>query len=117
MSHLGFALRENEEGILDYYLDDSGNQAMVRDAQAVSQHTSQRLNTFEGEFFLNNQIGLPWTTEILGRFDQSLSEALIKSEIVETDGVTRIEGINVSQFRNIRRLSADDIEVTTIYDE
>jgi len=115
MSHIGLAISPITN---DLYLDSSGNLAVVRDAHAVGQHVRQRLKTFSQEWFLDNAAGLPWLDQLLGkRYDPALAEAIVKAEILDTDGVTEITSFSVSFDRGVRRLHIRDIEVFTTYDQ
>lgn len=118
MNHVGLALKENEAGIPDLYLDDSGHLALVHDAEAVGQHVSQRLKTFEGEWFLDTQAGVPWLTEIMGKaYDPVLAETVMKAEIIDSVGVVEITSFSTRFDRNTRNLEAFSISLTTVYDE
>lgn len=117
MAHLGISVSEIDGAIQDVHLDATGNLAMVRDAKAVGQHAKQRLKTFEGEWFLNSNIGVAWIPQILGsNYDPALSESVIKSVIAQTDGVTEITSFSVKFNKQRRELAASAITVGTIYD-
>jgi len=118
MNHIGISLKDNEHGIQDIFLDETGNLAMTHDAEAVAQHAKQRIMTFEGEWFLNSNVGVPWLSDIFAQaFDSTLSEAIIKSTIQKTDGVTEIVSFSVNFGRTIRNLKSSGIVVQTIYDK
>lgn len=117
MNHVGLSLAENESGIPDLHLDETGNLALVRDAEAVGQHVNQRLKTFEGEWFLDTSAGVPWLSEIMGRqFDSVLAETVMKAEIAETHGVVEITEFSVRFDRTKRELEGHSIALTTVYD-
>lgn len=118
MNHIGISLEKNEAGIPDIHLDSVGNLAFVRDAEAVGQHAKQRLNTFEGEWFLDTAAGVPWLSEILGRsYDPELAESVVKSCLLLTDGIEEITAFSVRFNRALRNLENFSISVRTIYDE
>lgn len=118
IERIGLALRREGSAPADIYLDASGSLAMVRDAEAVGQHARQRLMTHEGEWFLDRTAGLPWVRDILGhQYDPVLAEAVLKAEILDTDGVVDINSFSVRFDREVRGLSAFNIEVSTEYDE
>jgi len=118
MNRVGLALRRDGSAPADLYLDASGNLALVRDAEAVGQHVRQRLMTHEGEWFLDNQAGVPWVRDILGReYDPVMAESVLKAEILDTDGVTEITSFSVRFDHEVRGLSAFDIDVLTVYDQ
>lgn len=102
----------------DLYLDSTGALATVEDAHAVGQHVRQRLKTFAQEWFLDTTAGVPWLTDILGRgYDPALAEAVIKAEILDTDGVTEISRFSVRFDRAKRHLEAFNISVGSEYEQ
>lgn len=102
----------------DLHLDASGNLALVRDAEAVAQHARQRLMTFEGEWFLDTTAGVPWLADLFGKaFDTALAEAVVKAELLDTDGVVEIASFSVRFGAVARNLIISDINVVTDYDE
>ena len=118
LPRIGLALRRIGSALADLYLEADGNLAVVRDAEAVGQHVRVRLMTYEGEWFLDNQAGVPWLRDLLGGGqDPVLAESLIKAEILDTDGVTGINSFSVRFDNQTRGLAAFNIEVTTVYDE
>ena len=50
-------------------------------------------------------------------YDPILAEAVIKTEILDTDGVVDIRSFSVRFDRSVRNMSAFDIEVMTEYDQ
>lgn len=102
----------------DLYLLPNGNLATVTAAEAVGQHARQRLQTHEGEWFLDTTAGVPWLNDILGaQYDPALAESVVKNELLNTDGVTEITSFSVRFDRASRGLIIDSIEVLTEYDE
>lgn len=101
----------------DVYLALDGNLATVHDAHAVGQHVRQRLMTHRGEWFLDTEAGVPWLDQLLGRaYDSALAEAVVKAEILDTDGVEEITSFSVRFFREPRNLDIHSVEVLTEYD-
>ena len=102
----------------DLFVRDNGNLAIVTGAEAVGQHVRQRLKTFRGEWFLDTTVGVPWLQEIFGNaYDPALAESVVKAEILDTLGVSRIDGFSVGFNRTTRGLIIDRVEVLTTYDE
>ena len=102
----------------DLFLAADGNLAVATDAEAVGLHARQRLQTFSGEWFLDTSCGVPWLDEILGRtYDPALSEAVVKAELLGTDGVEEITSFSVSFDRATRGLVIRSIKVLTMFDE
>ena len=118
MMHLGLSLKDSEEGIPDLHLDSSGNLVFVSDGEAVGQHVSQRLKTFQGEWYLDTEAGMTWLSDILGEdYDPTLAESIVKAEISNTHGVRGINSFSVKFDKKLRQLSAYAITVETEYDE
>lgn len=112
--HIGLAI---DPATNDLFLRQNGELAIVRNAEAVGQHVRQRLKTFEGEWFLDTTAGVPWLDQVLGRqYDPALAEAIIKAEILDTDGVTEITSFSVRFDRQTRKLDAYSITIMTEYD-
>lgn len=101
----------------DLIVDEDGL-VLVYEAQAVGQHVRQRLMTFQGEWFLDKNVGVPWLVRILGnKFDPDLAESVVKAEILKTDGVREITSFSVSFAKATRGLIIKEVEVITDYDE
>jgi hypothetical protein len=115
MTHFGFAVDQTTN---DLHIADDGNLATVTGALAIGQHVRQRLMTFSGEWFLDTEAGMPWLSQIMGRgYDPALAEAIVKAEILDTDGVTEITSFSIGFDRTARRLDVRQVEVGTIYDQ
>ena len=111
--HFGLAIDQETN---DLFLDANNNLAIVRGAAAVAQHVRQRLMTFKGEWFLDTIAGVPWLDQLLGKqYDPALAEAVVKAEILNTDGVVEITSFSVGFDRNVRRLAISEITVLTTY--
>ena len=114
VSRIGLAIDPTTN---DLFLRANGELAVVTDNEAIGQHARQRLGTFAGEWFLDTTCGVPWLTDILGQsYDPALGEAVVKAELLNTDGVVEITGFNVSFVRYTRELVIKSITVTTDYD-
>lgn len=111
---VGLAIDETTN---DLRLTADGNLALVQDAEAVGQHARQRLNTHEGEWFLDTTAGVPWLNNILGSgYDPALAEGVVKAEILDTDGVEEITSFSVRFDRSTRGLVIHGVNVRTEYD-
>ncbi|MCF1502204.1 hypothetical protein L0F51_00295 [Afifella sp. H1R] len=119
VSRIGLALASPAAGAPhDLYLLPDGNLAVVRDAEAVGQHARQRTMAFAEEWFLDSDVGMPWFDDILGGpSDLPLAEALIKAEIMDTDGVTGIEDFSIRYLRGTRGVDVTRAVIGTEYDE
>lgn len=113
--HIAFAIHPDTN---DLFLDEAGNVATVIGAEAVGQHAKQRLQTFYGEWFLDNTAGVQWLSELFAKeFNPELAEAVVKNEILDTDGVTSIESFSVSFNNHTRNLQIRDVAINTVYEE
>jgi hypothetical protein len=87
-SFLGLALDAQTH---DLFLAPDGNLAMAEDNEAIAQHAKQRLLFYRGEWFLDTEAGVPWFQEIFVRpHNDGIIEALIKREILDTDGIAEL---------------------------
>lgn len=115
MTHFALAI---DPATNDLFLDATGNLATVKDAEAVGQHVRQRLKTFEGEWFLDTTVGVPWIDQIFKKpYDPVIAEAVVKEEVLDTDGVTGIKDFNISLDPVTRNLIMKRIKVSTVYEE
>lgn len=113
--HCGLAIDPETN---DLFLTTSGELAIVEGAEACGQHARQRLMTFQGEWFLDNTAGMSWLSDIMGkRYNPELAEAIVKNEILDTDGVTGISNFSVSFNNETRNLMIRQVEVSTVYNE
>jgi hypothetical protein len=118
IERFGLALRRDGSAPADLYLDEFGSLAVVKNAEAVGQHVRVRLMTYEGEWFLDNQVGVPWIRDIVGhQYDPIMAESVLKAEILDTDGVTDISSFSVRFDNSTRGLSAFNIDIVTEYEQ
>jgi hypothetical protein len=83
---------------MDLKLDDDHDLAiennavvLVSGAQEVRQRLIERLLTFQGEWFLDTTIGVPYYQDILKKaVDAAVIEAIFKTEIIETPGILEL---------------------------
>lgn len=102
----------------DLFVRAEGDLAIVTGAEAIGQHVRQRLKTYRGEWFLDTTVGVPWLQELFGNaYDPGLAESVVKAEILDTFGVSRIDAFAVGFNRTTRALIIDGVEVLTVYDE
>lgn len=92
-------------GLSDYYVDQ---------AELVAQSVKTRLGLYLGEWFLNTADGTPWLTKVIGKNTSATYNAVIRTRILETEGVTSIEDYSSSFDRTTRKLTIS-CKVNTIY--
>lgn len=86
----------------DYTFGQGSANFWVNDPQGVAQAISTRLQLWEGEWFLDNTAGTPWSQEVLGYGTQALYDLAIRAAILDTEGVTSIVNYS-STFNSIKR--------------
>ena len=89
-----------------------GRLVLATGRRAVTQHIRQRLLTFEGEWFLDAQAGVPWLPGLLGgRLDGVLVRSTARAEILDTPDVIGVDMAAVAVDARARtvRLTASDI--------
>ena len=102
----------------DLELDENHSLIVVTRSAAIAQHVRQRLNTFQGEWYLNTDAGVRWLDDILGQaYDPVLTETTVKQVILDTAGVREIIRFDVNFKNDIRELNINVIEILSIYDE
>lgn len=57
---------------------------------AVAQAVKTRLKLFTGEWYLDTSDGTPWRTEVLGKYTKDTYDAVIRSRILGTPGVSEL---------------------------
>lgn len=89
----------------------------ARDAEATAQCVKTRLQLLRAEWFLDTTAGMPYLQQICVKpADLPLAQSLIKSTILETEGVQEIVSFALELNPNTRRLSVY-AQVRTIYDD
>lgn len=81
---------------------------LVESEDEVKQRLAQRLRTFFGEWFLDNEIGLPYYENIfIKNPNAGLVEAIIKDEITDTPGVLELLSFDIEIDKATRHLTVD----------
>jgi hypothetical protein len=97
----------------DYTLG-SGQDFHVNTPEGVAQAVRTRLGLLLGEFFADTSDGMPWSTEVLGKYTAAGRDAVIKERILGTTGVTEISDYSSTFNGNTRTLSVA-ATITTAY--
>lgn len=98
----------------DFTLTGMGNDYYIDNAQAVAQLIQSGLALFAGEWFLDTSAGMPWRTEVLGKYTSATYDTVIKEQILATDGVESITSYSSSYNPSPRSLTVN-VTVQTIY--
>lgn len=93
-----------------------GQQAdFYRDSpEAVAQAVLTRLRLSRGEWFLDITEGMPWKTDVLGKYTGSKADAAIRQCILTTPGVSELTAYSSTQNSEARTLSVQ-ATINTIY--
>ncbi len=81
----------------------------------VAQSVQTRLNLWRGQWFLDQTVGAPYATEILGYGTQSLRDMAIKAVVLGTVGVENIVSYASEYDPETRELTITDLLVETEY--
>ena len=94
-------------GLADFWID-------VPDA--VAQAVGTVLQLWQGQWFLDTSVGVPWAQQVVGTLPQDVRDAVVQTAIAGTQGVA-INGIlsYASQQDPSTRVFSVQAEVTTIY--
>jgi hypothetical protein len=84
-------------------------------AQEVAQNISQRLRTFQGEWFLEITIGVPYLQQIFTKgIDAATVEGLLKREILSTPFVKALTSFTLT-LNNSSRVATCTFSVDTTF--
>lgn len=69
---------------------------LVDGAEAIRQHVLIRLRFFQGEYFLDQKLGVPYFQQILGKgISLPVVRSLIQETIIETPGINEITSFDL----------------------
>ena len=92
-------------GLRDFWID-------VPDGPAQAALT--RLMLWLGEWFLDLEDGMPWNTQVLGKYTGDLRDVAIQTRVLGTPGVTEIVNY-YSQFTTSARKFSAQVTLNTPY--
>lgn len=75
----------------DYVFGQGRSQFLVDSPEAVAQSIQTRLNLATGEWFLDLDEGMPYSTKVLGEGTRELYDQAIRERILGTSGVVQID--------------------------
>lgn len=115
MSDVLLDLKKTSANYGDFILIDNDLAITPNQETAIQQHILQRLRTYLGEWFMDTTLGIDYFGQILIKNpDQSKIDALLRSTILDTPGVTHLLSYNFkTDFKN-RILDIDFTVDTTI---
>ncbi|MBN3822360.1 hypothetical protein G3O00_01850 [Burkholderia sp. Ac-20384] len=98
----------------DYVFGGGANDFLVNTPEAVAQAVLTRLRLLRGEWFLDTTVGMPWATDVLGKYTSGTYDSAIRQCILGTQGVTEITSYSSSVDPSTRELTVA-ATITTIY--
>jgi len=79
---------------------------LVDGVDAVAQHVTTSLKTFQGEWFLDTRVGVPYFDRVLGQKPRLAElEQLYREAIIKVPGMLSIEDMNIDFDGTTRLLS------------
>lgn len=85
---------------------DEGNFELNSGIDAVRQHLKQRLQTFLGEWFLDNRVGVPYYEHILIKNpNPSVLDTVFKSVILNTPGILELIEFDIDLDEATRQMT------------
>jgi hypothetical protein len=91
------------QGLADFYTNSPA---------CIAQKIVTRLLLQEGEWFLDNTAGTPWSQEILGYSTASLRDIAIKAVVLGTPGVTSLYSYTSSSNSSTRAFTVSGSVIT-----
>ncbi|KVP84559.1 hypothetical protein WJ95_20585 [Burkholderia ubonensis] len=98
----------------DYVFGGGDADFLVNTPETVAQAVLTRLRLLRGEWFLDTTAGMPWATDVLGKYTSGTYDAAIRQCILGTQGVTEITNYSSSVEPETRKLSVT-ATINTIY--
>jgi hypothetical protein len=88
----------------------------VSDLSETISRVKQYIRTFQGEWFMDLNRGLPWFQRILGNKAITNSQAAeaIRTGVLDLDGVTSVKQVDLTTDAVARRMSVA-LKIVTIY--
>ena len=83
-----------QDSITGDFVFTDGALTIVDGAEQVAQDIARRLKTFQGSWFLDLTIGVPYFSEILAK-DPERAAAALQAEILGADGIIRLESFDL----------------------
>lgn len=97
---------------IEFVDDDFG---LTSDGDAIRQHVLIRLKFFQGEYFLNQNEGVPYYQQILIKNPRlSVIRALLQETILETPGISSISDFELSLNTSSRLLEVSFTATTDL---
>jgi hypothetical protein len=87
---------------------------LIDNRECVAQSVLTRMRLWQGEWFIDKTSGMPWATEVLGKYTLPLYDFAIRQRILGTENVTGIAAYS-STYDSATRAIAVEAEIDTAY--
>jgi hypothetical protein len=98
----------------DFSFGHGAQDYLVDSPAAVAQAIKTTLALYQGEWFLDTTVGIPYITDVLGYGTQGLYDTLIQSTVASVQGVDSIISYT-SSLDHFTRVLTVTMEVKTIF--
>jgi len=89
----------------DYVCGGGTGDFLVNSINAVAQCIGTALQLWTGQWFLDLSAGVPWMTEVLGRYPAPLYDSVIREAILDAPGVNAITSYSSSVSNRVLTVS------------
>ncbi len=87
---------------------ENGDLQLLTGREAVAQHLGIRYKFFQGEWFADTRVGMPYFQKILGkRSNLDVVRSLFRQATITTPGITSLESLDLSYEGTTRVLGID----------
>ena len=94
---------------------ENGDVVIVDGLAAIGQHVAMRLRSFKGEWFLDQNFGVPYLQEVLGKGTPATRlRAIFQEIILGTAGVVSVDSMELDYDGATRTLTIDFAATTTL---
>jgi hypothetical protein len=104
--------RETATG--DYVFGQGEADFFVNEPAAVAQAVKTRLRLFQGEYFPDTTVGMPWQTRVLGYSKPETYDAAVRQTISATEGFANFVTYS-SSLDKVSRLLTVDSKINTSF--
>ncbi len=94
---------------------ENGDLVIVEGLAAIGQHVAMRLRSYKGEWFLDQNAGVPYFQEVLEKGTPAARiRAIFQRIILETDGIISVNSMTLDYDASARTLVVDFAATTTL---
>src|ERR1700728_1681283 len=96
----------------DYTCTGTASEFLVNSSAAVAQCIASALQLWVGQWFIDTGAGMPWQTEVLGKYPKPVYDQVIKTAILAVTGVQAITNYSSSVSNRVLTVQ---VSVNTVY--